>query len=352
MTPTYTSMTRISDLETRAFRIAEYPREQWEMGDYVAVRVERMDAPQSVELPTGRLVELAPGDVVVGALGRRHATLELTGDWRCVGEDGRMAILTGGGLLGKCTSRSAAIPPPAEVGYLGHAVREGGHAARDQAPQRKLNMEAFVPGLEGELGTQFRRPTVMIIGTSMSAGKTATAKVVIRRFRRMGLRVTAAKVTGAGRYRDVLTMGDAGADPFLDFVDAGLPSSVCSEERYRGALDHLLGRMARAEGDVAVVEVGASPLEPYNGTAAVERLEEAVGLCILCASDPYSVVGLIEAFGRVPDLVTGITANTRAGVELVEKLVDVPCIDVRDPDTHTILDELLEDRVLRSDQNR
>ena len=48
--------------------------------------------------------------------------------------------------------------------------------------------------------------------------------------------VIGTKLTGAGRYRDILAMQDAGADYIFDFVDAGLPSTVVSEREYRRAL--------------------------------------------------------------------------------------------------------------------
>jgi len=266
---------------------------------------------------------------VVGALGVRHATLEATGTWEKVAADGAMELLTAGGLLGRCTSRSTLIPELARVVYRGHLVRDG----------RKLTMEGCVDR-SGPV-VPFFHPTILIVGSSMSAGKTTAARVLIRRLRALGLRALGTKVTGAGRYRDILAMGDAGASPILDFVDVGLPSTVCPEDCFREALELLMSRMARAEVDVAVVESGASPLEPYNGTLAVEALRPTVRMTVLCASDPYSVVGMREAFGLDPDLITGPASNTAAGVDLVRRLADVPCLDVRDPEAGPELDALL-----------
>ena len=362
----YSSMVRISDLEKGDWEPRLRPREEWAGGDYVMVEVEGDPGSWTLELPTGRLIELAEGDRVIGALGRRHATLEATGSWDAVERDGRMHLLTGGGLLGRCTSRSTLIPPLPQVVYRGHLVREGAYVAMsdfvspsdsrppsgsrppsDSGPRVKRDndsVEGAGPAAgSGELPPEleFRIPTVMIIGTSMSAGKTATARVLIRRLRAMGLRVLGAKVTGAGRYRDVLTMADSGAAPIFDFVDAGLPSTVCPAVEYRRALAGLIPRMNQAPVDVAVVEVGASPLEPYNGTVAVECLDSAVRMTVLCATDPYAVLGLIRAYGRTPDLVTGIAANTRAGVELVQRLVGLPCLDIRRSETLAEVDRLL-----------
>ena len=157
------------------------------------------------------------------------------------------------------------------------------------------------------------------------------------------------KVTGAGRYRDVLTMGDAGAETVYDFVDVGLPSSIVPEPNYREALDGLMSRWAAAEPDVAVVEVGASPLEPYNGSVAVERLRDHVAFTLLCASDPYAVVGLMSAYDATPDLVSGPASNTMAGVDLTSQLSGVRTIDVRDrealPELRGLLLEALEGRL-------
>lgn len=329
----HASMTRISDLAEVPYETNALPRSDWATGDYVLVEVLTRSSERTVELTTGRMIELAEGDLVVGALGRRYATLEATGSWEAVEEDGRMEILTGGGLLGRCTSHSMLLAPLPQVVYVAHLTREG----------TKVRMKDFVE--EPESHARYDIPTILIIGTSMSAGKTSAGRVIVRRLKALGQRVLAAKVTGAGRSRDMLSMFDAGADEVMDFVDVGLPSTVHPEEEYREALRILLARMAATAADVAVVEVGASPLEPYNGEAAVSMLEDAVRMTVLCASDPYAVVGVKEAFGTEPDLVTGITSNTRAGVELVEELTGIRCLNVRDKDALPALTDLLRDRL-------
>ena len=49
-------------------------------------------------------------------------------------------------------------------------------------------------------------PVVLIVGTSMSAGKTTSARAIVRLLREDGLTVIGAKLTGAGRYRDILAI--------------------------------------------------------------------------------------------------------------------------------------------------
>jgi len=317
--PLFGSLARISDLESDGFDVEAVDREAWRTSDYVLAEVIDPGQQNRVEFSTGRLASYDRGDLLMGALGVRHATLEATGDWRSIGPDLNMHMLTGAGLMGQATSVSAVLGSLARVRYLGHASREGS----------VVRMTDFVPDLEP---VPYRTPTILVIGTSMSAGKTTAARVIVRLLHEAGLRVAGAKLTGAGRYRDILSMGDAGADPIIDFVDAGLPSSVCDPVRYRDAAQHLLTRIATSGVDVAVIEAGASPLEPYNGETAVAALGSAVRLTVLAASDPYAVLGVVHAFDRRPDLVTGITASTHAGIELVERLTGLRTLDVRDAD--------------------
>jgi len=189
----------------------------------------------------------------------------------------------------------------------------------------------------------YETPTILIIGTSMSAGKTTTARFIIRHLVARGLRVAGAKLTGAGRYRDILSMRDSGAATIVDFVDAGLPSSVCEPERFRHAAACMLSTIEAAGADVAVIEAGASPLEPYNGDLAVEALGDRVCLTVLAASDPYAVLGVQQAFGLKPDLVTGIATNTIAGIDLVQRLTGIQALNVKDAGSVERLGRLLDD---------
>lgn len=329
----HTSVTRITDFEHTPFEVHALPRDRWETADYVLAEV-LGPSHYPFEIANGRLVDAVAGDLVVGALGRRAATLEVVGDWSHTSTSGEMHALTGAGLFGLATSLSTWLKPLTPLVYRGHVTRAG----------RKLNMRDFV---EPQLPGMPRAPVILLIGTSMSAGKTTTARVVVRMLAERGLRVLACKLTGAARYRDILSCLDVGAEHVLDFVDAGLPSTVCDESVYAPALDHLMSRMAALDPDVIVAEAGASPLEPYNGAEAYRRLKPLVGLAILCASDPYAVLGVQDAFGIEPDLVAGPAANTTAAVELVHRLTGVRALNLLERGGAEELRMLLEDRIVR-----
>ena len=312
------SVTRRSDLDREPYEIARIPKEHWATGDFVMGEI---TGPRNrlllIELASGRMVQALRRDCVVGAFGSRAATLEAAGSWMDISGDS-MHAMTSAGLFGQVTSLSTVIPPVTKLDYTGHVVRNG----------EKVCMSDFAVGARGK----FTVPTVLLVGTSMSSGKTTTGRLVVHELERMGRKVIGAKLTGAARYRDILSFKDAGAMKVFDFVDAGLPSTVVPEDEFRRLIRPLLHLIDSYDPDVLVVEAGASPLEPYNGMAAIEELNENVRCTILCAFDPYAVVGVEKAFGLVPDLVTGPAASTSAAVDLVRKLSGVESLNVMDPD--------------------
>jgi len=325
-----TSVTRISDMADSPWQSEALGFDQWEDGDYtLAEVVGEPNIYYRVELSSGRTVQTFPGDRVVGALGHRAATLEAVGSWRAVGADRAMHALTGAGLFGRCTSLAPFFMPPMSLRYLGHVQRNG----------RKLRMSDFAVQ---SAPVTLRAPVVLLVGTSMSAGKTTAGRLVVHELASRGLKVIAGKLTGAGRFRDVLSFRDAGAAHVFDFVDAGLASTVVPEHKYLEAIRPLISRIAALGPDVVVVEAGASPLEPYNGAGAIDEVANQVRCTCLCASDPYSVVGVTTAFGLKPDLVTGPATNTTAGIELVEKLTGIEAINVFSPNARRDLGMVLE----------
>ena len=325
----FTSVTRISPLPDLPFTVEPLPREFWATGDYVVGEVNTRPNPMMrVEMRSGRTIEVMEGHQIVGAFARRYATLEAVGDWRDIRDDFQMDNLGGGGVFGKLTSLSPFLPTLISMTYRGHVLVRG----------EKVSMRDYVPNLPQR---PYTLPTIMVIGTSMSAGKTTVARIIIRQLKDMGLKVVGAKLTGSGRYRDILSMRDAGADYIFDFVDVGLPTTVCKADKYHEALIKLLSLLSVINVDVAVIEVGASPLEPYNGQTAVAEISPNVKWTVLCATDPYSVVGLMAAYGCSPDLIAGVTTNTEAGVELVEKLCGVKALNLLSRESLWELREML-----------
>ena len=217
----FSSMLRISDLDKKPFEVEKLEKVKWKTGDYVVGKITNPgDDRMKIELINGRMRSFMKEDLVVGALGERYATLEATGSWRDIEEDGIMHLLTGGGLIGKCTSKSVHLPNLIEIEYLGHIIRD----------EKVCKMDDFVPNTPYK---KFDLPVILLVGTSMSAGKTTVARIVVNQLKRAGLKIVAGKLTGASRFRDTLSLKDVGASHIFDFVDVGLPSSIYPREKFR-----------------------------------------------------------------------------------------------------------------------
>ena len=322
------SLARIADFGSKPFDVAPVPRNEWETGDYVQAEVTgEPTALYTIECETGEIIGVDPGDRIVGAFGHRAATLEGVGSWMEI-DGGEMNAMTSAGLFGRFTSVSKLLPRPLTLEYAGHVLRHG----------RKVRMRDFA--LEAP-PRELDVPAILMVGTSMSAGKTMVGKFACQILSDLGFRVIGTKLTGAGRYRDILRFRDHGAAEIYDFVDAGLPSTVVPEDEFRRAIRPLLSHIASRDADFMVVEAGASPLEPYNGAAAIDELGANVRCRILCATDPYAVVGVQKAYGLRPDLVAGPATNTSAALDLVEKLTGLPGINIIDPDQLPVFRDFL-----------
>ncbi|MDJ0749844.1 MAG: hypothetical protein QNJ11_10195 [Woeseiaceae bacterium] len=329
----YGSLARIADFHDSNFELHKLPKSAWATGDYVEGGV--VGIPTSlyrIEDRAGLMIKVEPGDWVVGALGERAATLEGVGSWQSIGDDDIMHALTSAGLMGWYTSLSQLLPEPLRLRYRGHLCRNG----------RKVRMRDFAIRSDEH---EFHVPTVLLVGTSMSAGKTTAGRRVCKELDRAGFYVVGAKLTGAGRYRDILSFFKTGATQVFDFVDAGLPSTTVPEREFRAAIRPLLHHINELAPDLLVAEAGASPLEPYNGAALIDELGDNIVCTILCASDPYAVVGVEKAYGLVPDIVTGPAAQTSAAVELVRKLSGVRALNLIDPRTKAEFREFLSEHL-------
>jgi hypothetical protein len=78
---------------------------------------------------------------------------------------------------------------------MGHIFRNG----------RKVRMDDFVPTDCPPMPHPQTVPTILVLGTAMSCGKSCTARVAIRCLKEMGIHdVVGAKLTGAGYLNDIL----------------------------------------------------------------------------------------------------------------------------------------------------
>ena len=180
-------------------------------GDVVVVRALTDSATYNMlELPTGRLCKINPGDVLIGVLGRRRALKGFVGDVPpTVSAGDQLHLLNMGGVIGSCTGHHSSLSDAIKLEVIGLASDDHG---------RVLNIADAALPPKARLGET--APLVIIAGTCMNSGKTYAATELIKQATRSGLRVAAAKLSGIACLRDTLNMADHGAVAIASFLIA------------------------------------------------------------------------------------------------------------------------------------
>jgi len=282
-------------------------------GNVVVVRTLTDNATyNTLELVTGRMAKINPGDIIAGVLGYRRALKGFVGDVPESLQSGdRLHLLNLGGLIGQCLGHHHSLNNAIEVEVIGMPVREG----------RRLNIS------EGAIAQRSRltatTPLVLVAGTCMNSGKTYAATEIIKHLTRAGLRVAAAKLSGVACLRDTLNMQDHGAVKTLSFLDCGLPSTVGVSDLApiaKGVIEEL----AKAEPDCAVIELGDGLLGGYSVETIFNDVElmRATAALVFCASDFVGAWGgreLLAANHVKIDVMSGPVTDSQMGADYVRQ---------------------------------
>jgi len=301
-------------------RFAELPQ----AGDVIVVRALTDSATYNMlELPTGRLAKINPGDVLIGVLGRRRALKGFVGDVPATVHAGdELHLLNMGGVIGCCTGHHSSLGDAIKVEVMGLVCNEEG---------RVLNIaDAALPSrtILGETAA-----LVIIAGTSMNSGKTYAATELIKQATRAGLRVAGAKLSGVACLRDTLNMADHGAIATASFLDCGLPSTVDAGDLSPVA-KAIIAKLNQSSPDLIVIELGDGILGGYSVESIFDdtELRAATAAIIFCASDYVGAWGGIELFRRrgiEVDLIAGSVTDSQMGQDYVEKEFGVPAANAR-----------------------
>ena len=293
-------------------------------GDVVVVRALTDSATYNMlELPTGRLAKINPGDLLIGVLGRRRALKGFVGDVPATVQAGdELHLLNMGGVIGCCTGHHSSLGDAIRLEVKGLVCDETG---------RVLNIANASLPLKANLeGTA---PIVMIAGTSMNSGKTYAATELIKQATRAGLKVAAGKLSGVACLRDTLNMADHGAALTASFLDCGLPSTVDIEDLAPMAKT-IITRLNDVGPDLIVIELGDGILGGYSVDTvfADAELLDATAALVFCASDYVGAWGGIELLrqrGVEVDVISGSVTDSRMGSDYITTHFNVPAANAR-----------------------
>lgn len=298
-----------------------------------------------VEDQYGRDVRLFQGDHFMGVLGNRHSgTSEYgelpNGGHLSISPNTEVDLLCYGGILGQgiCVPNSKPCKTFFKV-RIAAIVRIG---------DRNLNLLNLYPEWENTMLPS--APIIFNCGTSAEIGKTTSSSSIIRALKRRGLTVGATKLAGTGRFRDLLSMRDAGADAYYDFPDVGLASTYTSPNRSYPAAVSLFNKLNREKVDVIVAEMGGDIIEANIPSilTSQEIMQYAAGI-VHSSGDVLGIMGSLhqyEEFGvRAPIKITLPKDRNNAGTLDRLKQQGLGAFNTLDEsDCNRVVEELLDDK--------
>jgi hypothetical protein len=212
-------------------------------GDLVLARVEEIGQHTRIELRDGRRARIFVGNEIVVTYGNRYAPDQF--EATIPKTLAPCHLVAAGGIAAQMLSKHGKMKPPTLINPVGILIDKSG---------TPLNLAQFALKELPNIGS--RPLTLAVAGTSMNAGKTTTAASLIKGLTAYGMKVGAAKITGTGAGGDIWFMIDSGADPVLDFVDAGFPSTyLVPFDRVVKIFEVLTSYLTRADVDVIVLEI-------------------------------------------------------------------------------------------------
>ncbi len=301
------------------------PRRGFE-GDVSAFQLPRDATPVTIEAVTGRAMTLAPGDIFLGTPGHRESTRWVVGS---VTETGLQPgpdywILADCGIVGT---------------LLGDSPREKGHLAQvrflgsvQDATGEVLTLRRFA--LPPPEVPQQQAPVFLVVGTASEVGKTTAALSVLRALRRSGRqRVLALKATGTSSLTELHSYLDYGADPCLDSVNFGLPTTYPSDRAgIEGHFATALAWCLAQPVDALLIECGGDILganvPAFLHALAAARPDTKV---VLVAADTLAALGaksVLAGMGLAPLVLTGPCTDTPTIQARTQALCGIPAINM------------------------
>jgi hypothetical protein len=297
-------------------------------GYAVAVRaLEDKETYNTVENVEGEFVTIKRGDVIVGALGERQALKGYSGRIpRRIQTGDVLNLLNMGGIIGLCTSDHPDLGPALRVEVLGAVVAEvgglRGHARiQDHAldPIYTLSQSA---------------PLIMVSGTSMDTGKTYAAAQIIQGLTARGLRVAAAKLTGAALMRDVRAMKKHGAIAGATFMDTGVVASTNKD--MPPFAKALITGLNQHEPDALVLELGDGFIGYYGVDDLLldQELQRQTKLHVVAATDLAGAWAADQLFRtryrtEIGVMVGPVTDNA-VGKTYIQNALGITALNARD----------------------
>ncbi len=291
-------------------------------GDVVLARVLEIGQHQHLESGAGRRARLWPGDEIVVAYGNRYAPDQF--EAYVPADLDACHLVAGGGVAARATCRHKAMRGATAIEPVGLLAYEDG---------RRMNlMDRRIAAPHDPARATL---TIAVLGSTMNAGKTTTCAAITRGLRACGFRVGAAKVTGTGSGGDRWAQIDAGAEPMLDFTDAGYASTFGLDlPELEDILKRLTGSLASHGVDAIVIEIADGLLQrETSDLASSDQFASSVNGIVFAAANSLGAVAGVDWLRqrRLPVLaVSGVVTASPLGAREAAAATGLPVIGPED----------------------
>lgn len=287
--------------------------------DVMVAQVQEISQHTRIELAGGRKALLYPGDLVGVAFGNRYATHQYHGV--VPSEREVYDMLSQGGVCGEVLSAAGCMREPTLLRPLGFLLNESGEV---------VNLRDY--GIR-PIETVARVSTIVVVGSSMDAGKTTMVSGIVHGLSSAGFRVNAGKVTGTACAKDLLNMLDAGANSVLDFSRAGFSSTAAaSEQEIHELCNTIVSHLSADSPDYVVLEI-ADGVVQRETRMVLDYLVDQGQIDHLCLAvhdamaAPTCIDFLRSNWGLEVRVVSGMATMTPLSTSELIDLIDAPCWD-------------------------
>lgn len=285
-------------------------------GAIIVVKVlEDKEIYNQLELPSGRMATIQKDDIIAVALGNRSALKGFVGkvpEKLKVGDI--INILNIGGVSGICTSEN---------------MKEVGHALKVKVlgSVNGMNIKDFKIFKPAKKLTS-KIPLIVVSGTCMNVGKTHIASTIIKQATKRGFKVAATKLAGVACLKDTEKMKDYGAIKTTSFIDAGLASTVKTQQSVevtKGAINYL----SVENPDYIVIEFGDGVFGEYGVMDILKdkEIQKNIIAHVGAAHDPMGAMKLFEVckeIGAEIDMISGPVSDNSVGANFIVKNLKIP----------------------------
>ncbi|MFC1586273.1 hypothetical protein ACFL5V_12065 [Fibrobacterota bacterium] len=292
-----------------------------EIGDVVYGSIIRICQHSDLENKWGRIHRINDGTRAIFVFGNRYATDAFEG---IIPESfqSNVDLMARSGIIGMVRISNTRMKDPSRVKILGYACDKEG---------KRLNTREY-PLIKPRIHKKktSRSKLILVVGTAMNSGKSASAAACCWALSTMGYKVRGSKITGTAGLKDILHMEDAGAGIVNDFSYFGFPSTYLLDPKdlmqIFNDLDLKYGNNLK---NYWVVEIADGILQRETSILLSDKtVTGRIHRLILSAQDTFGALGglhqLREHYGLVPDAISGVCSSSPLSIRELSHLTDIP----------------------------